>query len=574
LQTVHLNKRQEYIILCLLTIIACLLRLFLILHDWPGSNSDEATTGLMALHIAQGKDFPIFIYGQGYMGTLQAYLGSILFHLFGVSLHSLRFGLILIFAAFLVTLYFLVKTIYSRAFAFLCLLLYTTGSSIVIGTEIFSSGSYAETLLFSVLIFLLVAHMILPASQSDQQTPPMRRRRLLHWGILGFIAGLAIYSDIVILPTLVCCSLLLYLFARHELFSRAGLLMLGGLLLALIPTIIYNLSVPFPLGTIAAYAGSSGYAATTTTKGGITFAQQFLQALLITLPDATGLSNICYIHEPMHAGSSLFDIFEPQQQSCALASIAWTTGYITLGLLAATQTVRTLIFLRQQKRLQCTKIADALHRERTLYWIRLMLLMSGALTFMLYVISAPAALNPRTTARYLFTMLIVMSTLIWPLWQSIQNTSKTMWHKRIIPLALLLFICLLFFQGTVDIMSQLNTYQTTIAQQQTLIQFLRQQKMTRFYSDYWTCNNLIFQSQEQLLCANLDDHLQTGQDRYLPYREAVRAQSQAVYVFKAHSVQATLLAMKIKQHPQVNVNFTLIDDYIVYHADKPIHTLP
>ena len=110
-------------------------------------------------------------------------------------------------------------------------------------------------------------------------------------------------------------------------------------------------------------------------------------------------------------------------------------------------------------------------------------------------------LNPRSTARYLFTMLIVMPALIWPLWQSIQNTSKTLWHKRIIPLALLLFICLLFFQGTVDILGQLNNYQTTIAQQQTLIQFLRQQKMTRFYSDYWTCNHLIFQSQEQLLCA-------------------------------------------------------------------------
>jgi hypothetical protein len=578
LHTIHLNKRQEYLILCSLTMIACLLRIFFILHDWPGSNSDEAVMGLMALHIAQGKDFPIFLYGQGYMGVLQAYLGSVSFHLFGVSLHSLRFGLVLIFAAFLVTLYFLVKTIYNRAFAFLCLLLYTTGSSPVIGTEIFASGSYPETLLFSALIFLLVAQIILypHASQPDQQTSP--GRRLLHWGILGFIAGLAIYSHILILPTLVCCSVLLYLFARHELFSRTGLLMLGGLLLALTPTIIYNLSVPFPQGTIAAYAGSSGYAATTTTKGGITFAQQFLQALLITQPEATGLSNICYIHEPMRAASPFFNIFEPQQQSCALVSIAWATGYLTLGLLAVTQTLRTLISLRQQKRLQYTqntKIADILHCERTIYWIRLMLLMSGVLTFILYVVSTPAALNPRSTARYLFPMLIIMPALIWPLWQSIQNTSKTktIWYKRIIPLALLLFICLLFFQETVDTMSQLNTYQATIVQQQTLIRFLSQQHMTSFYSDYWTCNNLILQSQEQLICANLDEHLQPGLDRYLPYRAEVRAQPQAVYVFKTHSAQATALSMKIKQHPQIKINSTVIDGYVIYQANKTIPML-
>jgi hypothetical protein len=122
-------------------------------------------------------------------------------------------------------------------------------------------------------------------------------------------------------------------------------------------------------------------------------------------------------------------------------------------------------------------------------------------------------------------------------------------------------------------MSQINTYQATIAQQQTLIRFLSQQHMTRFYSDYWTCNNLILQSQEQLICANLDEHLQLGLDRYLPYREEVRAQPQAVYVFKTHSAQATALSMKIKQHPQIKINSTIIDGYIIYQANKILQSI-
>ena len=41
--------------------------------------------GLAALHIARGEDFPVFFYGQEYMGTLEAYLAAPLVALFGPS---------------------------------------------------------------------------------------------------------------------------------------------------------------------------------------------------------------------------------------------------------------------------------------------------------------------------------------------------------------------------------------------------------------------------------------------------------------------------------------------------------
>src|SRR5947209_3644575 len=43
---------------------ACM-RLALIAHDWPQTNSDEGTVGLMALHIAYHGGHPSFLYGQG-----------------------------------------------------------------------------------------------------------------------------------------------------------------------------------------------------------------------------------------------------------------------------------------------------------------------------------------------------------------------------------------------------------------------------------------------------------------------------------------------------------------------------
>ena len=63
-------------------VLAMELRILLIAQGWPMTNSDESTMGLMALHIAYRGEVPIFFYGQGYMGALEAYLPAFLFSLF------------------------------------------------------------------------------------------------------------------------------------------------------------------------------------------------------------------------------------------------------------------------------------------------------------------------------------------------------------------------------------------------------------------------------------------------------------------------------------------------------------
>jgi len=54
--------------------LAMLLRIVLTALGWPVTNSDESTMGLMAVHIASLKDFPIFIWGR----TIWAHLKRIL----------------------------------------------------------------------------------------------------------------------------------------------------------------------------------------------------------------------------------------------------------------------------------------------------------------------------------------------------------------------------------------------------------------------------------------------------------------------------------------------------------------
>src|SRR6266567_3706596 len=85
--------------------IAVAIRVILVTLGWPLLDSDEGTFGLMAMHIAYRHEHPIFFYGQGYMGSFEAYCAAVLFHLFGASLITLRLGLVIIFALFLVSIY-------------------------------------------------------------------------------------------------------------------------------------------------------------------------------------------------------------------------------------------------------------------------------------------------------------------------------------------------------------------------------------------------------------------------------------------------------------------------------------
>ena len=94
-------------------VVATLLRLILIAQGWPHSNADEDTMGIMGLHIAFNGAHPIFFYGQQYMGTLEAYLSTVFFHLFGASVFTLRLGPVLMFALFLVNMYLLASLLLS-----------------------------------------------------------------------------------------------------------------------------------------------------------------------------------------------------------------------------------------------------------------------------------------------------------------------------------------------------------------------------------------------------------------------------------------------------------------------------
>ncbi len=65
---------------------------------WEGSHfdSDQAITGLMAKHLAEGRAFPVFWYGQSYMLATESWLAAPVFLVFGSSVTALKLPLLAI----------------------------------------------------------------------------------------------------------------------------------------------------------------------------------------------------------------------------------------------------------------------------------------------------------------------------------------------------------------------------------------------------------------------------------------------------------------------------------------------
>ncbi len=617
---------------------AVFLRFLLICANWPVTNSDEATMGLMARHIAYNGELPTFFYGQYYMGPMEAYIGAVLFHLFGSSTFTLRLGLILLFALFLVTLYYLTSLLYSKKFALAMVALFSLGSNDVILHQLKGIGGYPELVFLTALILLLVAHLSLSSSHEtvttgagEQGLAPAREpntrdtlarvtsqrwRRLLLYASLGVVMGFTLWTDQLILPILATSGLTLLLFCRRELFRWGGLSLLLGFIVGAFPMIRYNLTAPYGQTSFNAlldvqHSGTGQLAAMH-----LPLLHQLIGSLMVALPSITGANPIC-TPDPLPA----FTASTLQTYTCIAGEGLWSLGFLLLSCFAALLAIPTLwTYWRQSRRAtpqeapetqtestagaveqglaaardtstRDTPVHNAPTREATaavtreeaiLQFNRLMLLAGALLTLAAYTVSAASALYPGETSRYLICVQVGLPAVLWPLWNGVK-TLKLPWFGQsparikvffLARVALLLLIATTFVVGTIRIIPAVADAQGFQKQGDSLVQHLESVGATHIYSDYWTCNRIIFQSNERIICAVLSDKLRTGQNRYAPYLTTVKADPHAAYAFAIQPitgasyvtgvVQNANFAGRILSHSHTQFKKYVFAGYVVY----------
>lgn len=538
----RLNIGKYGLFALLILALAVCLRLLLTALGWPTTNSDEDTIGLMARHIAYNGEHPVVFYSRNYLGALEAYLGAAFFRLFGPSLFTLRLGIILLDALFFASMYLLTSLLYTKKLALFVPVLLGLGSSAMFLRELYATGGSTQTLLFGTLAFLLSAWLAL----TYRQNLPRARRWLRFAGYAGWglVVGLGIWSDLVVLPVLLMASLLLLLFCWRDLRSLAPLCLLLGFVIGMFPLIVYNLQATPGQDSLSMIIGLFQGGKSMSSAHTLPQLIRGIEATLdMSLPTATG-DLFCQVTAVDYASDS-----SPHALQCIILHTGWSTGYIILWTLSVSLTVRALWKLRA--RMQADSPEQ--RQEIVLHFARLCLLASAAVAVVSYAVSSGPQDAPHSHARYLLTLLIVTPTLIWPVWSAaskplVKETPERRfarsWAAVILNRSILLLISMLFLIGTITIASDLSSSQQANQQQNELIARLEQVGATHIYSDFWTCNRIIFVSQEKIICGVTDSTLIPSHNYYLPYYTIVHADLHSAYVFTYDIFQKTDLLHK------------------------------
>lgn len=560
-------KRHQYGVLALALIaLAVILRLILLANNWPGQSAEEGTFGVEGLHIAYHGAHPIFMYGQNYMGVLESYLDVPFFYFFGVSWFTLRLSVILLFALFLLAIYFLIKLLYTPKFAIFILILFCFGSSEILDREMTTLGGATETLLFGTLLLLLATHLALGASK--QLSAGKRWLRFAGFAAWGCCAGIGLWSHLLVAPFVLTGGLLLLWFCRKEILSLAPLALLAGLVVGLIPLIAYNLQAGPGQDSLTTFLGIYNMGASSHTGFQVRFfEEQLMGTFLYALPTQTGL-NALYNPRPLpfYPFSSL-----PTPTLSVLAELGWSMGYLLLLALAFGMAGMGFWQLRKRQKGQDSSLSIKEQHTMVIYASQLMLLLSATITIAIFALSADAATRP-WSVRYLVGLLVATPALLWPLWNGVttrlpvfsptvkQQTSLALLARRIV---LVLLVCL-FAGEMLSTTAEMPTYAADNAQVNALTHDLVQRGITRIYSGYWQCDRFTFITQEKLICATIwPPNLVRSHSRYQPYDTIVQSDPDAAYVFPPDTEYTQSMDQKItKEHwPYHKI---ILDGYSVY----------
>lgn len=191
-------------------LIAVAIRAWLVVHTNGVIDGDEAVVAIQAQHILRGE-FPLYFYGQAYMGSLEAYLIALVFAIAGSSVWTLRsepilLSLLLVWltwrlAAALGDLAHLSQSsrLVFQSVAALVAAMPPLYDTVV---ELRVLGGYIETFVLMLLLLLCALRL---TQRWDAGALP--RELAWRWAGIGFVIGLGLWVDPLIISAVAAAAL-------------------------------------------------------------------------------------------------------------------------------------------------------------------------------------------------------------------------------------------------------------------------------------------------------------------------------------------------------------------------------
>ncbi|MBU2257730.1 MAG: glycosyltransferase family 39 protein, partial [Candidatus Omnitrophica bacterium] len=186
-----------------------------------------------------------YLPGEG-GSVVVAYLAALFFFILGDSLFSLVLVSIF-FAVLIFTVFFLLlERYFNRYVAIIFSVLYILSPANYYRFSMFTIGSHAESVLFSVLGLLCFFGIFLNKDNYDNyQSKFILKKIAALFTFFGFICGFGIYFDYQCLLMVLTLMFFWFLLDKKIFFKAYFYIFLAGLIIGLLPWIIYNITHNF-----------------------------------------------------------------------------------------------------------------------------------------------------------------------------------------------------------------------------------------------------------------------------------------------------------------------------------------
>ncbi len=196
---------------------------------------DTAVVGLMARHMAELKEFPLFFYGQAYMGSLEPMASAGMVRLLGSSGFAVNLGPVLFAAAALFFLWRWARDAAGPWGGLAALLAGLFGPLVYFHFQMAPRGGYMVALWVDALAIFGAARM----------AARLRAGGKVGWGrylALGLLAGIGMWSNMIVVSALAVAALLLAHGMRWKVWRHPAGLAAGvaGFLAGLAPWLVWN----------------------------------------------------------------------------------------------------------------------------------------------------------------------------------------------------------------------------------------------------------------------------------------------------------------------------------------------
>ncbi len=552
IQSISIQTRVTSLIIMMATLI----RVFLLASGWPLLDGDQGTMGLAALHIFHGTDYPIFFYGQTFMGTIEAYIAALIFHIFGISTFSLRIGLLFFYVGFLINMFLLIRKLFSANFAVFTTLLLALGAPEIVYWQL-SPRVYPEIPFFASSLLLIAVHLALKLEQQysiTQQRRHFLQKDLWFYGMWGFIAGFSIYDDPLIIPFVVITGfiLLICLYRRKVIINYIVIIVtfLIGISPILIYTVLHPSSSVFQVGASAFSSFSSSSTSLFTLNRLKILAVQSVHTVLITIPVMTGGNTLCPTGEVDHLVG-----YDPATETCIGIHAFWGVFITALLLFAGYSYLRNIFKKRQNSQ---SVLRTSILREVC----RFASILGMIMTILLLMLSSHpyTIMTPWKTSRYLIAFEVVMPCMLYSLWETSCNSRYFKLVKRFSHVSIPIIIVCIYGIGMLLTFNGVQTAQATLLRDKDLISTLQRRGIVHIYTIHGPCNGLTFLSQETILCNTADDPFHPSGNRYVPDGVVVEHDPKTAYIYPVGSPQSHILLHSTAK----KLTHSIIDGYDIF----------